>query len=163
MNNIVKLKGEQCKVLYLQDDKDHVILGVAGSGKSVEAIYRAILMSLTHTDEKIYLFCFNSCVVSKMIEDKNTVIEYLKNLSSESFEKNKLNDASRRIIIIPFYTYMKEMLNKYCVKDFELSEKQKALSENSEFLDAFPHCILQEKNTEYCNEFIQNSAALSFP
>ena len=35
-----RLVGEQCRILYLPENSNQVILGVAGSGKSVEAAYR---------------------------------------------------------------------------------------------------------------------------
>ena len=37
-----KLTGEQTKILYLPDEKNLVILGAAGSGKSLVALYKSV-------------------------------------------------------------------------------------------------------------------------
>lgn len=55
----VKLIGEQCRILYLSQDNNQVILGVAGSGKSVEAIYRAVWISMIAPDERVVLLTCN--------------------------------------------------------------------------------------------------------
>lgn len=48
-----ELIGEQCRILYLPENANQVVLGVAGSGKSVEAAYRAIWISKRCPDDKI--------------------------------------------------------------------------------------------------------------
>lgn len=94
-----RLVGEQCRILYLPENNNQVILGVAGSGKSVEAAYRAIWISLGHPDDKILVLTVNKEVNNQlraMIDsynhnsniEVNTVYTYFKNLINEYYPEN---------------------------------------------------------------------------
>lgn len=98
--NLPKLIGEQCRILYLSDKRNQVILGVAGSGKSVEAVYRAAWLSKAHPDEKILLLTVNNQV--------NGILK--KWLKSLNFTKN--------IIIDTIYHYFKFLLNNYKIDNY---------------------------------------------
>ncbi len=61
-----RLVGEQCRILYLPENSNQVILGVAGSGKSVEAAYRAIWISLGHPSDNILVLTVNKEVNNQL-------------------------------------------------------------------------------------------------
>lgn len=97
--NMPKLVGEQCRILYLPEDRNLVVLGVAGSGKSVEAVYRAIWISLAHPDDQIVLLTVNKEVNEqlKMMIDSfkhcpnievSTVYSYFKNVVNQFYPKD---------------------------------------------------------------------------
>lgn len=104
-----KLIGEQCRILYLPENDNQVVLGVAGSGKSVEAAYRAIWMSLGHPDDKILLLTFNKEVNDQL------------DLMVKSFEHNS------NIEVNTIYSYFKEAFNKYYPKDGEFYAWRRAV------------------------------------
>ncbi|RSI20228.1 hypothetical protein D8882_00590 [Streptococcus sanguinis] len=54
-----KLTGEQTKILYLPDEKNLVILGAAGSGKSLVALYKSVYLAIKYPSKKIGIVCFN--------------------------------------------------------------------------------------------------------
>ena len=47
-----KLTGEQTKILYLPDEKNLVILGAAGSGKSLVALYKSVYLAIKYPSKK---------------------------------------------------------------------------------------------------------------
>ena len=96
------LIGEQCRVLYLSDEKNQVILGVAGSGKSVEAIYRAFWLSLAHPNEKILILTYNNQI--------NQDLEARLKVLRKRFETLNYPD---NIKIQTIYTYFKNLINHY--------------------------------------------------
>lgn len=59
---ISKLKGEQTKVLYLAPNKHNVVLGVAGSGKTLIAILRAKYLAnlAKEKNERVLLTTYNT-------------------------------------------------------------------------------------------------------
>lgn len=129
-NGLIKLKGEQCKVLYLPEDRDQVILGVAGGGKSLEALYRAILLSLAH-EEPVYLLAFNRNLIKKMNRDMDLIISHLK---KTNFVKvpDALDKARAKIEIETIYTFMQGLFNEYLKSQQKLAPNQdevKALTE----------------------------------
>ncbi|WP_218046747.1 UvrD-helicase domain-containing protein [Limosilactobacillus reuteri] len=94
-----RLVGEQCRILYLPENSNQVILGVAGSGKSVEAAYRAIWISLGHPSDNILVLTVNKEVNNQlraMIDSYNhnsnievsTIYTYFKNLMNKYYPKN---------------------------------------------------------------------------
>ncbi|WP_035163341.1 UvrD-helicase domain-containing protein [Ligilactobacillus saerimneri] len=165
----IKLIGEQCKVLYLPDDKDYVVEGVAGSGKTVEALYRALLLSLVH-NENIYIFAFNRNVVEKMKKDKQLIVNALKMKKPDNFKANDLNQASRKIIITTIYSYMRILFGKYMQLGefgkvpfaFENDERRELIGE---IVDKYkyknPNSILQKRDLDFLNDeivyLLQNS------
>ena len=50
-----KLTGEQTKILYLPDEKNLVILGAAGSGKSLVALYKSVYVAITRATTNLAL------------------------------------------------------------------------------------------------------------
>lgn len=94
-----KLVGEQCRILYLSEDQNQVILGVAGSGKSVEATYRALWVSQAHPDDKVLLLTFNAEVNKQLQEmvdsydhgdniEVSTIYTYFSNLINDNYPKD---------------------------------------------------------------------------
>ena len=58
--DVSKLKGEQTKILYLEPNKHNVVLGVAGSGKTIIAILRAIYLANLEKEERVLLTTYNT-------------------------------------------------------------------------------------------------------
>lgn len=100
-----KLSGEQCKALYLPDDKNIVLFGPAGSGKSLIALYKAVFFLICHPKKKCSLVCFNAPIIKKMKTDFEDI---LSNLALTEEEKNSIRN---RIIINTHYTLVKDTLN----------------------------------------------------
>lgn len=96
------LIGEQCRILYLSDEKNQVVLGVAGSGKSVEAIYRAFWLSLAHPNEKILILTYNN-QINQDLEERLAAVR----------AKFSDIDYPDNIEIQTIYTYFKNLINKY--------------------------------------------------
>ena len=69
-----KLKGEQTKVLYLEPNKHNVVLGVAGSGKTIIAILRAKYLANLSKEkgERVLLTTYNTTLERYfyLLEDK---------------------------------------------------------------------------------------------
>lgn len=119
------LIGEQCRILYLSDEKNQVVLGVAGSGKSVEAIYRAFWLSLAHPNEKILILTYNNQINQDLKERLKAV-------------RAKFSDLSYpdNIEIESIYTYFKNLINNYRKQDDsylpELGEELTAMGSQDE-------------------------------
>lgn len=60
--DLSKLKGNQTKVLYLEPNKHNVVLGVAGSGKTLVAILRAKYLAnlVKEKNERVLLTTYNT-------------------------------------------------------------------------------------------------------
>ncbi|MGV2875888.1 UvrD-helicase domain-containing protein [Macrococcus capreoli] len=76
--SLPKLSGKQMEILYLRDDKNLLIKGSAGSGKSLITIYRAIWISLKYPDKKVLVLTYNHAVNKKMNEDVKAICRELK-------------------------------------------------------------------------------------
>lgn len=100
-----KLSGEQCKALYLPDDMNIVLLGPAGSGKSLIALYKAVFFLMCHSEQRCCLVCYNSPIVNKMKADFEVI---LSNLTLTEEEKKSIRT---RILINTHYSLMKDNLN----------------------------------------------------
>lgn len=96
------LIGEQCRILYLSDKDNQVVLGVAGSGKSVEAIYRAFWLSLAHPDEKILILTYNNQINKDLTARLDVVKRRFNNLAQPT-----------NIEIQTIYTYFNKLINRY--------------------------------------------------
>lgn len=81
----VKLDASQTKTLYLDDDRELLITGVAGTGKSIVAVYRAIYLAKKYPDKKILLTAYNRNLITKMEKDVQSIKEGLNNLVVETF------------------------------------------------------------------------------
>lgn len=94
-----RLVGEQCRILYLPENNNQVILGVAGSGKSVEAAYRAIWVSLGYPDDKVLVLTVNKEVNSQL------------QMMIDSYQHND------NIEVSTVYNYFKKLMNDYYPAD----------------------------------------------
>lgn len=81
--SLPKLSGKQMEILYLRDDKNLLIKGSAGSGKSLLTIYRSIWLSLKYPDKKVLILTFNKAVNKKM---KLDLIDICRNIGIEAPE-----------------------------------------------------------------------------
>lgn len=97
-----QLIGEQCRILYLPEDANQVVLGVAGSGKSVEAAYRAIWISKRYPKEKVLVLSVNRDVNDVL---KRTIKAYP---DTDNVEVNTV------------YTYFRDIVRKYLNPDDKL-------------------------------------------
>ena len=61
-----KLTGEQTKILYLPDEKNLVILGAAGSGKSLVSLYKSVYLAIKYPSKKIGIVCFNKPIIEQI-------------------------------------------------------------------------------------------------
>lgn len=140
------LIGEQCRILYLSDEKNQVVLGVAGSGKSVEAIYRAFWLSLAHPTEEILILTFNN-QINKDLKGRLEAV------------KNKFSDLQyhENIEIETFYTYFQAMINQYRRKDddfFKEDEPLVSITANEE--NEFFKKLLKKCRTDFSDSPIWN-------
>ncbi|WP_414055784.1 UvrD-helicase domain-containing protein [Macrococcus equi] len=76
--SLPKLSGKQMEILYLRDDKNLLIKGSAGSGKSLLIMYRAIWLAKKHKDKKILLLTYNRAVNKKIMLDIELICNDLK-------------------------------------------------------------------------------------
>lgn len=56
------LIGKQTEILYVPDQKNMIITGSAGSGKSLLATYRAYWLAKAYPNEKILLLTYNKAI-----------------------------------------------------------------------------------------------------
>ena len=104
-----KLIGQQDLVLYLTEKFDYLVEGVAGSGKTLIAIYKAILMSIQHPNYKIVFLTFNNAIANDNRNKINKIVSYLK--STPIFkDKLKINTLSN-LEINTVYKYFKKCVN----------------------------------------------------
>lgn len=66
-----KLDLSQTKVLYLPEDNDIRIMGFAGTGKSIVALYRAIYLAQKFPEKNFLLTAFNAALVNKIAKEVN--------------------------------------------------------------------------------------------
>ncbi|MBE6069355.1 MAG: DNA helicase [Clostridium lundense] len=78
---MLKLRGKQQEVLNLPYDGHNVVLGVAGSGKSVCATQRSAFLSKV-TEEKVLLLSFNNSLVNYLDDISKG---YLSNVSLRTY------------------------------------------------------------------------------
>lgn len=72
-----KLEGQQCLALYLPQDKDYRVMGVAGSGKTLIAMYRFIFLYLENPDKNIELLTYNKPVNEDIKKKIVNICDYL--------------------------------------------------------------------------------------
>lgn len=108
-----ELIGEQCRILYLPENANQVVLGVAGSGKSVEAAYRAIWISKRYPDDKILVLSVNRDVSDVL---KRTIKSYP---DTDNVEVNTV------------YSYFKKLVNRYLQPDERLASLLREYRKNS--------------------------------
>lgn len=143
-----RLVGEQCRILYLPENANQVVLGVAGSGKSVEAAYRAVWISIGHPNDKILVLSVNRDVniqLKKMIDSYN---------------------HNANIEVSTVYSYFKKLMNKYypqngyfrqCRRDY-LEKKEKSVDDNQVELVA-----LTRDEEEECLENVITNTQKQYP
>ncbi|GLB46184.1 DNA helicase [Philodulcilactobacillus myokoensis] len=159
-----KMIGEQCRILYLPDDDNQVVLGVAGSGKSVEAIYRALWISISNPKDKIVVLTYNRKV-------NDTIDTYINNYKNND-DINEYNNIKVKTIfsycyyLINHYSAkpnsilygLKHKLNnelKYPLRAIKSSKDDEIISKAVQIVkDQFPDASLWQKN-DYIN-FIKN-------
>lgn len=62
-----QLVDEQLDILNLPDDRyNYTILGAAGTGKSLIALHRALLLQQNHTDQNVVFITFNRFIAQKL-------------------------------------------------------------------------------------------------
>lgn len=98
--DLPKLIGEQCRVLYLPAENSQKVQGIAGSGKSVTAAYRAIWLSLIFPNEKILLLTCNKEI--------------------SNWFASVIGNDHPNIEISTIYSYCNDKLNTYYPKDKSL-------------------------------------------
>lgn len=113
-NILPELVGEQCRILYLPENANQVILGVAGSGKSVEAAYRAIWISKRYPNEKILVLSVN--------RDVSDVLD----------RAIKSYTSTNNVEIDTIYNYFKKLVNLYLEPDPNLESLLKKYNKNPE-------------------------------
>lgn len=122
MNKLPKLIGEQCRILYLPEDIDQVVMEVAGSGKSVEAISRVAWLSKRYPRQKILLLTFNRAV--------NDQIKLLLGSLARDF------DLNNNIEVTTLYSYFKNVANNFFRGEKTVTElkddREKALAQIQE-------------------------------
>ncbi|MCC4383179.1 AAA family ATPase [Limosilactobacillus reuteri] len=138
--NLPRLIGEQCRILYLPEDRNQVVLGVAGSGKSVEAVYRAIWISLGHPEDKIILLTVNS-----------QINEQLK-LMVDSFKH------SPNIEVSTVYSYFKKIINQYYPKESKVRKSWHDFQEKKrKQIDPLLKAATESEEKKVFNDLIENS------
>lgn len=100
-----KLSGEQCKVLYLPDQGNIVLLGSAGSGKSLVSLYRAIYYLVRYPERKCCLVCYNEPLKQKLNKDFEMI------LSDLNIKEPGKKSLGNRIEIKTCYTLLKDTIN----------------------------------------------------
>lgn len=96
-----KLTGEQCKILYFPD-KHLSLLGSAGSGKSLIALYKAIYYTLKYPNKKGMICCFNRPVIDKIKNDLSSIVSEL------GLQEDEI---STKLEIETYYTYIQSKVN----------------------------------------------------
>lgn len=96
--SIPTLQGEQTSILYLPKEQNLLIVGSAGTGKSLLAMYKSIYLAVSNPGEKILLLTFNRAVNNKIKEDCKIVCEYL----NQEYPKN--------LIIDTIYSFSQKMI-----------------------------------------------------
>ncbi|UBH15788.1 UvrD-helicase domain-containing protein [Macrococcus armenti] len=100
-----KLSGKQMEILYLRDDKNLLIKGSAGSGKSLLTMYRSIWLSRKYPEKKVLVLTFNKAVNEKMKLDVINICQELdisvpKNLEIKTYHSFSLSNLKNIIPII---------------------------------------------------------------
>lgn len=95
---IPTLQGEQTSILYLPKEQNLLIVGSAGTGKSLLAMYKSIYLAVSNPKEKILLLTFNKAVNNKIKEDCKKVCDNLKQEYPDNLEINTIYSFSQRMI-----------------------------------------------------------------
>ncbi|MBF0758045.1 hypothetical protein E4T91_04685 [Ligilactobacillus murinus] len=92
---------EQARMIQLADNRNQVILGAAGSGKSVVAAYRALRLKARYTDKNIVVLTMNREImeqIKKQIHDiditVNTMYSYCQNLMYNYYHNRNVRFAA---------------------------------------------------------------------
>ena len=84
---LTPLAGEQLDILNLPDDRyNYTILGAAGTGKSLIALHRAMLLQQNHPDKNIVFITFNRFIAQKL------------NMSSPNLNVRTFHSFARKVV-----------------------------------------------------------------
>ena len=112
----VKLFGEQKRVLFLPHKSPIQIKGVAGSGKTTVALYRAKHLLDTHSDlftePRVAIFTFNKTLVQYIEALKSSVGG---GIQEDSDEINPVSPAGIDVTVTNFHKWAWHYLNRYGV------------------------------------------------
>lgn len=95
--DLSKLKGEQTKVLYLEPNKHNVVLGVAGSGKTLIAILRAKYLAnlVKEKNERVLLTTYNTTLERYFFLLENEMPENLDICIYHKYARRYLNSIGK--------------------------------------------------------------------
>lgn len=94
-NELPRLIGEQNTIFYLSDDQNLVVLGAAGSGKSLVATYRALYLEEKNPNAKVLLLTMNREI-------------------GQQIEQSIFNKRPKsRIKVSTMYSYCQALMKKY--------------------------------------------------
>lgn len=109
------LKGQQCLALYLPDNANYRIMGVAGGGKTLIATYKLLLTYLQNPNKKVVFLTVNKKV-------NNQVRDNLEELCNFLIKKYPIDDQriailaslrdNKEKIVKTVYTYFKDLIVK---------------------------------------------------
>ena len=121
-----KLTGEQTKILYLPDEKNLVILGAAGSGKSLVALYKSVYLAIKYPSKKIGIVCFNK-----------PIIEQIKTQHLPQLCQNLQIQVPRNISVTTYHSLVWNTLRKLnsgneikCLDFIKVNEKEKCINDS---------------------------------
>lgn len=148
-----KLEGQQCFALYIPTNKNYRIEGVAGSGKTLMAIYRFVFLYLENPDKNIKLLTYNNRI---NLEIRRKVVEVCKFLLKEGNknQSNKLRSLIKSIVLSLDGFRIKDELSKKIVKDIK--------STNQDVLSDSELCSKIRASVETVYSFCQNEINLNY-
>ena len=121
-----KLTGEQTKILYLPDEKNLVILGAAGSGKSLVALYKSVYLAIKYPSKKIGIVCFNK-----------PIIEQIKTQHLPQLCQSLQIQVPRNISVTTYHSLVWNTLRKLnsgneikCLDFIKVDEKEKCINDS---------------------------------
>lgn len=133
-----RLKGQQCLALYLPDNANYRIMGVAGGGKTLIATYKLLLTYLQNPDKKIIFLTVNK-QVNEQVKDN------LKELCNSLIENNSIDALHTQLlsllkdkrgeIVKTVYTYFRDLIrestgnNKITGKKFKITDYENLINQ----------------------------------
>ncbi|QCQ03721.1 DUF2075 domain-containing protein [Ligilactobacillus animalis] len=127
-SKLPKLTNEQSTIYYLSDSQNLVILGAAGSGKSLVATYRALYLEEKHPNAKILLLTMNH-EISQQIEQ------------SIMRQRPKSN-----IRVSTMYSYCQELMKNYYPDKIKFTSI--TIKENKQAIDEAINSVQEEMPNE---------------
>ncbi|WLR51876.1 3'-5' exonuclease [Bacillus tianshenii] len=139
-------------------DKNRLIRGVAGSGKTLILASRAKMLNKQHPDWKVLVLCYNISLAQNI---KQMIIHQLNEPEDLlDYDENKQNDGlTGNIIVRNFHAWLKHDLK---VKDFEVARIIEKL-ENNEAIFPKYDAILIDEGQDFAPEWLQLVSKLLNP